>query len=340
MTSVDSIALIPSRVIPTEMENGSLGRVTVIIPCHNAARWIRETLGSVRDQADVAETIVVDDGSTDDSASIVAREFPAVQLIRTANCGASHARNTGTQAASGDLIQYLDADDLLTPGKINVQIKALTEAGADVAYGDWQRLVQRIPSEFVPGEIVAREMRQQPEIELFTDFWCPPAAYLFRRSIINSVGGWNENLPIIQDARFVLDCALRGAQFVYCPGVMAMYRVHGNDSLSRRDSVAFVRDIHNNACEVEQWWRQDDVLSEERRKALIRCYGYVARASYEKDRDGFEQAYAALTRLCDRYIPEGPAHLAIAARLMGYPRAEAVALAYRRAKNRLGIGSA
>jgi len=315
--------------------------VSVIIPSFNAEKWIRATIRSVQRQTvhDI-EIIAVDDGSKDNTAAIIRSEFSEVQLIRTPNHGASHARTVGARAACGDFIQYLDADDLLTPGKIEIQLEALKNTGADVAYGDWQKLVPGENGEFVPGELFARKMRRTPEIELFTDFWCPPAAYLFRRRIVESVGGWNQNLPIIQDARYVLDCALAGAHFAYCPGVMAMYRVHGNESLSRQNPVAFVRDVYRNACEVEQWWHQNGGLGEERRQALITCYGYVARASYEKDRESFDRAYSALMRFTDRYIPDGPPHLKIAARLIGYPGAEAVATAYRRAKQYFGIGQA
>jgi len=315
---------------------GSLARVSVVIPCYNSARWIRETLASVLQQGeDPIEIIAIDDGSTDDTAAIIERDFPAVRLVRTANRGASRARNHGTELASGEFIQYLDADDLLMPGKLGIQLKAMEQTGADAAYGDWQKLVLDENGGFVEGEITAKQMGRLAEIALFTDFWCPPATYLFRRSIVEKVGGWNESLPVIQDARFALDCALHGGKFTYCSGVMAYYRVHSAESLSRRDSVAFVRDIFRNACEVEEWWRANGGLGAARTKALTECYGYVARSTYERDPEIFETAYTALMRLAPRYIPKGPPHLALAARFLGYRRAEAVALFYRRAKRSL-----
>src|SRR5258708_36047806 len=133
------------------------------------------------------------------------------------------------------------------PGKIAIQVGVLEQTGKDVAYCDWQRLVLVGEEEFVPGEVVARQMQREPELELFGDFWCPPAAYVFRRRIIEVVGGWNEGLPIIQDARFALDCALHDAEFVYCPGVMAYYRIYGKESLSRRNPIAFTRDVYTNS---------------------------------------------------------------------------------------------
>jgi glycosyltransferase involved in cell wall biosynthesis len=278
------------------------------------------------------EVIVIDDGSTDDTSGTVERDYPQVKLIRTPNQGASHARNLGTSLATGEFVQYLDADDLLAEGKLHAQIEALKTTGADVAYGDWQRLVPDGNGGYADGERVARQMQRPPELELFGDFWCPPAAYLFRHSIVDQVGQWNEGLPIIQDARFALDCALYGGTFTHCPGVMAYYRQHGEDSLSRRDPLAFNRDIHRNASEVEQWWRSHGGLTKDRTHALVDCYGYVARATYERDRPTFEQVYGDLQRLSPGYVPRLPRHLAMTARLIGYRNAEAAALVYRRAK--------
>ena len=310
--------------------------MSVVIPCFNAEVWIGEALKSVACQ-DVGslETIVVDDGSIDASASIVRREFEWVRLIEVDHQGSSRARNLGTRAARGRFIQYLDADDMLAPGKMKAQLSALEASGADVAYGSWQEVRCEANGITRPGRVVDRRIEGSPEIELFTDFWCPPAAYLFRRELIEKVDSWNERLPVIQDARFVLDCALHGGKFVYCPGIMAYYRIHASESLSRRDPVEFVRDCLRNAVGVEQWWRDRGELSMDRRAALIKVYSHVARASFHNDHETFEAAYHALVTLAPGYVPESPRHLAAVARLIGYRRAEAVALRYRRAKRLL-----
>jgi glycosyltransferase involved in cell wall biosynthesis len=311
--------------------------VSVVIPCYNAEAWVRDSIKGVFSQEVSAtdlrlEVIAVDDGSRDETAAIIAQEFPTVQVISTPNRGASRARNSGTDAATGEFIQYLDADDLLAPGKIAAQIRALEESGADVAYGDWQRLQANRKGDFILGEIVARKMQRDPELELFGDFWCPPAAYLFRRRIVQRVGKWNERLPIIQDARFALDCALHGGTFVYCPGVMALYREHGPSSLSRRDPVAFVRDVYANAIEVERWWLEHGGLSDVRVQSLADCYGYVARSCYARDKETFEMSYADLMRIAPNYVPRQPRYFAAACRLLGYRNAEAAASIYRRAR--------
>jgi glycosyltransferase involved in cell wall biosynthesis len=79
----------------------SLPTVSVVIPCYNAERYIGATLRSVLDQAGAAlEVIVVDDGSTDGSADLVARQFPQIKLLRVENGGVARARNFGIEAAA------------------------------------------------------------------------------------------------------------------------------------------------------------------------------------------------------------------------------------------------
>lgn len=310
--------------------------VSVIIPCYNAARFLRDTLASVFAQTDVElQVLVIDDGSTDDSAEIVTREFPQVELIRTENRGASHARNTGLDCARGEYIQFVDADDVLAPDKIARQLAVLQDGGADVVYGDWAYLLRRADGTETIVPAAGEPMRGAPELALFVDFWAPLCAYLFRREIVRAVGTFNPALPILQDARFVLDCALRGGRFAYLPGAACYYRVHAAQ-LSRA-RVAFVRDCLSNARQVQAWWETHGGVSPERRAALVAVYGNVARMSFEIDRATFWDAYRALQQWTPRYIPAQPRGLALCARLVGYPRAEHLAWWYRRAKKAVGL---
>jgi hypothetical protein len=178
-----------------------------------------------------------------------------------------------------------------------------------------------------------RKMEEEPEIALLVDFWCPPAAYLFHRELVKRVGGWNVNLPVIQDARFALDCALHGATFTYCRGTMAHYRIHSQDSLSRRDPAAFITDCFRSACEVEEWFQEHGGITAKRRAALIKVFEQVARATYDNNPDTFEAAFETLERLSPGgYVPSHPKHLALAAKIVGYRRAEALAVTYRKSK--------
>ncbi len=313
--------------------------VSVVIPVFNAERFLAETMESVfRQSYPDLEIIVVDDGSTDGSRQVIESFGARVRLEVGPNRGASAARNRGTALARGVFVQYLDADDLLAPKAIANRVEALHRSGADVAYSDWQRLEESGAGEFTPAEVVARTVESVDpvlEIALFTDFWCPPATLLYRRSIVEQIGGWNETLPVIQDARFLLDAALCGARFVHVPGVGAFYRVHGGSSLSRRNRAAFVRDCFANALQIRDWWEQHGGLTPARKEALVKVVSQCACATFELDRERFQKAHEALTELEPGYVPRTPRGLRLLSRLAGYPNAEALALLYRRVKARL-----
>src|SRR6478609_3973202 len=101
--------------------------VSILIPVYNAAPWLARTLESALAQTwPHLEIIVVDDGSRDGSVEVARRYAgPRLQVLTQANAGAAAARNHALRTARGDFIQYLDADDLLTPDKIAAQVAVL-----------------------------------------------------------------------------------------------------------------------------------------------------------------------------------------------------------------------
>ncbi len=119
--------------------------VSIITPVYNAARWLPETLATVRAQtlADW-EQILVDDGSTDGSAEIVeaaAREDARFRMLRTpSNGGPSAARNLAIDAARGRFIAFLDADDLWLPNKLARSVEWMTEHGYSFIYHDYRHI--------------------------------------------------------------------------------------------------------------------------------------------------------------------------------------------------------
>src|SRR5262245_40217728 len=115
--------------------------VSILIPAYNASRWIRETLESALSQTwERKEIIVVDDGSTDPTAEIVASYASrGVRLVQQTHQGAAFARNRARSEAQGDYVQWLDADDLLGREKVARQLSLLREAGSKnvLASGAW-----------------------------------------------------------------------------------------------------------------------------------------------------------------------------------------------------------
>lgn len=103
--------------------------VSVIIPTYNRAGLIREAVESALAQVpQPLEVIVVDDGSTDDTAAVCATLPPPVRYVRQENAGPAAARNRGLRAARGDVVAFLDSDDVWFPGKLRTQLDALASA--------------------------------------------------------------------------------------------------------------------------------------------------------------------------------------------------------------------
>lgn len=309
--------------------------VTVIIPAYNAMRWLPETLESVAAQDyPRLEVVIVDDGSTDETAAYVKDRWPHYTLIRTENRGVSHARNLGTAKASGGLIQYLDADDLLTPGKISRQAALLQEnPDADVVYGGWQRLVRKGEG-FEPGEVVSRafeEVDADAETAFFVSMWCPTGAYLYRRGIVEKAGEWKTWLPVTQDARFAWDCARAGARWLRDPEVGVLYRQHQAGSVSTQSRLAFLNDCWANAEDIRALWAGEGSLRGRRRAVVEGVYHSLARAFFSVDRPMFLKARARLLELNPGFRPPERG-LSIATSLLGYEAAEHLAGWYRQTR--------
>ncbi len=289
-------------------------RVSVVIPCFNAEATIGEAIDSALGQTwrDI-EVIVIDDGSQDGSAAILRGFGARIGAEFGPNRGASAARNRGTALTTGAYVQYLDADDLLAPDAVARRVEALDTAGADVAYGDWQRFETEADGARRLGETVSRRIEDvdpDPEIACATSFWAPPAALLYARRIVEAIGSWNERLPVIQDARFLFDAARRGARFVHVPGVSALYR-HSGTSLSRGNLPGFMLDVYRNATEIQSLWQADGSLTPARKTALAGIFDMTARTFFQLGLPEFDDAVARFKAVSGRRFgyPEVAQHV-------------------------------
>jgi len=100
--------------------------ISVVIPTYNRSHTLARALDSVIAQSvQPLEIIVIDDGSTDDTGTLVKSQYPDVKLYRQSNHGVSHARNRGIESANGEWIAFLDSDDAWYPGKLEAQLREL-----------------------------------------------------------------------------------------------------------------------------------------------------------------------------------------------------------------------
>lgn len=205
-------------------------KISVIIPAYNARRFIGEAIESVlRQTVPAHEIIVVDDGSTDGTGEFVQERFrDVVQVIRQENKGVGAARNTGIRAATGNIFQFLDADDLLLPNKFEVQLDFWhRNPNFDIVYCDHLYFRDGEYPSTLPS---ARALPQGNLIE-FTVRSAPSAvhSFLVPRRIVEAIGGFEEerNLQTIEDRDFWLRCSLCGYTFGYVPEILVLTRRHG-----------------------------------------------------------------------------------------------------------------
>jgi len=303
----------------------ALPLISVIIPVYNAAATLPATIQSALSQKDESftlEVIIVNDGSTDQSHVIIDNYRESCKIITTENHGVSAARTTGLEQAKGDYIQYLDSDDMLMPGKIKQQLKALIESKADIAYGDWQKFTQK-GEEISVVETITRQVSTDAELDIFNNFWCPPAVLLFSRKVTDQLT-WKTNLPVIQDARYLLDAASIG-KFIYLPGVQAQYRIFQSQSLSQRDSLAFVTDCFVNTGEIYERWKDQLADNPEKKQALINSLRYcITEFSIAKSKL-FDKGIDLLLKIAPGYVPAEPALHHNISKLIGFKNAEKLA---------------
>jgi glycosyltransferase involved in cell wall biosynthesis len=201
--------------------------IAVVVPAYNAGRWIDETLESVLAQTrPPAEVVVVDDGSTDDTAERARAH--GVTVIEQSNGGPPAAYNRAIEAASAEYVAMCPADDIWAPHKLEWQAQTLAEhPDTDVLFARAQNFGlsdEMHPHPRAPGrQEQAAFLRAMYEANLV-----PAPTVVLRRSLHGDLGRFDESLPS-EDYEFWLRALSRGASFFYDPRVMVKLRVHGGN---------------------------------------------------------------------------------------------------------------
>jgi glycosyltransferase involved in cell wall biosynthesis len=318
---------------------GSAVAASVVIPAHNAAKWIGETLASVASQtcgaADL-ELIVVDDGSRDGTVAVareaVERWFPRGQVVQLPmNRGVSAARNVGWRCCTGDWVQFLDADDLLGPGKLAAQLEVVgvlpQEVGA--VWSPWRRL------DLTDAGWQAAGPLQDPIIgaDAITDVVRAHFGYvgpmLFRRAALDCVGGFREGIRLGEDQDLCLRLIRAGFELkrVGTADPAYYYRTTpGNASGVLIGDASAVRAYFEAVQEAEAWVRDrcGGALSTSQRAAFIACYDARLGTLYDGDPAAFRRIYAHLLSLDPDYLPIARGRLRALSKVVGYERAERV----------------
>lgn len=210
--------------------------VSVIIPAYNAEKFIVETIQSVQRQTfSDFEIIVVDDGSTDQTASFVMQiQDPRLRVLSVDHQGLSATRNRGVAASEGKFLAFLDADDLWTPNALQLYVEALNaNLAADLSYGwtyfwnyDLNNLsdVTKLISPSATGATAYCAMLERNIVGNGSNIFV-------RRAAFDAVGGFDEDLTHGEDWEFCFRVALQG-EVALVPQPIVYYRQHSTSICS------------------------------------------------------------------------------------------------------------
>jgi glycosyltransferase involved in cell wall biosynthesis len=212
--------------------------VSILIPAYNAEEWIADTLRSAMAQTwPRKEIIVVDDGSRDGTAA-VARKFEreGVRVVNQKNQGAAAARNHALELSHGDYIQWLDADDLLAPDKIERQLAALRDGDSKrvLLSSPWAPFYYRtrgarfvrnsLCQDLAPIEWLLRKMAENLHMQT--------ATWLTSRELSEAAGSWDTRLAFDDDGDYFCRVLLASDGTRFVPGTGVFYRITGSNRVS------------------------------------------------------------------------------------------------------------
>lgn len=297
--------------------------VTIGIPCLNSERWLRAAIESALAQRDInPEVIVADDGSTDGSAGIARSFGEKVRLVPGTHRGGNAARNAALREATGEWIQFLDADDYLEPDKIATQLR---EGGndADVLYSPvWIETLTRTPP--------SRDRSPtSPAADLPTQWirWHIPqtGGALWRRDALLRIGGWKEDQPCCQEHELYLRAMKAGLRFAYAKTPGAVYRVWSEDTVSRKDPAKVVR-VRTALLDEMLAWLGPRATPAHRTEIGRQCFEMARTiARFELPAAAAYHAERKARGLIRATGPAAPFHYRLAYHLLGFAAAERIA---------------
>ena len=303
-------------------------KVSILIPCYNAERWIAQAIESALAQTwQPSEVIVVDDGSTDASLQRIRQFEGQIRWETGPNRGGNAARNRLLELADGEWLQYLDADDYLLPEKVAQQAAFVgNQPEVDVLFGP-------VTLEHTDDLSSPREQLEIPEPHdpwiLLARWYLPQTgAVLWKKEAIASVGGWKEDQPCCQEHELYFRLLEGGKRFQYFPSGGAVYRQWSQQTVCTRD----VPELHRRRLAIEDaaetHLRQCGELTQPRQHAINQARFEVARIAWQYAPQLAADIMRDVRQSDQRFVPGGPAappHYRLAFQLLGFRGAQRVA---------------
>ena len=211
-------------------------RISVVLPVYNRASYVGEAIESVLGQTRPPdELIVVDDGSTDDSVAVVERwARPSLRVVRQENRGIGGARNSGLREVTGDLVAFIDSDDLWERDKLERQAAAMRDDDVQLVFG---HLVEFLSPERADELGASLRVSTDPVPGLIA------TTLLVRRTAAERIGPFDESLRVGEFVEWMARARDLGLATRMLPEVVARRRVHGGNTVLTRPNTDYLRAI-------------------------------------------------------------------------------------------------
>lgn len=240
--------------------------VSVIVPTHNRAAYLHRTLQSVLAQTFTDyELIVVDDGSTDDTPSVVcALADTRIHFVQQAQRERATARNEGIRQARGEFIAFLDDDDLWLPAHLERALTAFERTQVGVVYSGWRHI--DVKDRVLPEAPHLPTNRGQVLLDLLFGCWFPTSAALIRHTSLERAGNFDPSLVPVEDWDLWIRTAMNGSEFDFAPEPLVLYRLHEENSTNRLEQV----EVRSAALLTKSFERLDGMYHEQRAEVFAR----------------------------------------------------------------------
>lgn len=239
-------------------------KISIIVPCYNASKYLRECLDSIKNQKySNLEVICVDDGSSDESVEIIRSEYPNFILIQKDHSNAGDARNEGIAVASGKYLMFLDADDIFDENLVSTMVNKAEKENADIcicscrglddATGEIRNDIEKLKVTYVEGLTTFSPNEIASHLFQITPGW--PWDRMFSRELIVESGVRFQSIALTNDAYFVNMISTFANRITYIDECLVTHRMNISTSIEGRVST-------NWKCSFEMFYAEKKYLDE------------------------------------------------------------------------------
>ncbi|WP_062742809.1 glycosyltransferase family 2 protein [Erwinia persicina] len=263
-------------------------KISIIIPVYNSSQYLKDALDSVvQQELSNYEIIIIDDGSTEEEHNkyqLIIDSFNETLLFTKKNGGAASARNLGAQKATGNILAFLDSDDIWLPGKLASQLKIMNEEKADLVLGNILVANHNLNVKYKAKKTLPAEFKKCMEDFFYGKILMNTPTIIVRKSFFERMNGFCELLKYREDHYFLINSAAEG-KIALDDKFLTIRR-------ERENSLSMVSDINAEVSKHAKFWElisnKYGFLNIRKAKIIlfIRLYVYYIRNNRTRDLSG------------------------------------------------------